>query len=73
MNIEKIKERLQKVESDEVLQNLIAQADARYILLNTAEQKENFPNYTIQDDKLNILAFHYLDIGCSFAEKKDWI
>lgn len=70
MNIEKINARLHQLENDETLQNLIAQADARYILFNTAEKRENFPAYTIKDDNLNILAFHYLDIGCSFAEQE---
>jgi replicative superfamily II helicase len=70
MNIEENIERLRKVNSDEVLQGLIAQADARYILFNTSEQRENFPAYTIQDGNLNILALYYLEIGCSFAENK---
>ncbi|MDF5691491.1 DEAD/DEAH box helicase [Aquirufa aurantiipilula] len=70
MNIEENLERLKKVNRDKVLQGLVAQADARYILFNTSEQKENFPAYTIQDDKLNILALYYLEIGCSFAENK---
>lgn len=70
MNIEENIERLRKVNSDEVLQGLIAQADARYILFNTSEQRENFPAYTIQDGNLNILALYYLEIGCSFAENQ---
>ena len=70
MNIEQNIGRLRKVNSDRVIQNLIAQADARYILFNTSEQRENFPPYTIQDSNLNILALYYLEIGCSFAENK---
>ncbi len=72
MNIEQNIERLQKINSDEVIQGLIAQADARYILFNTSEQRGNFPAYTIQDDNLNILALYYLEIGCSFAESQSF-
>lgn len=36
MNIEQNIERLRKVNGDELLQGLIAQADARYILFNNA-------------------------------------
>ncbi|MBL7789352.1 MAG: DEAD/DEAH box helicase [Chitinophagales bacterium] len=71
MNIERNIERLRKVNSDELLQGLIAQADARYILFNTSEQRENFPAYTIQDNNLNILALYYLEIGCSFGENQN--
>ena len=71
MNIEQNIERLRKVNGDELLQGLIAQADARYILFNTSEQRENFPAYTIQDNNLDILAFYYLEIGCSFGENQN--
>lgn len=70
MNIEKNIERLKRLTNDESIQGQIAQADARYILFNTGENKENFPKYTIEDDKLNILALYYLEIGCSFAENE---
>jgi len=70
MNIELNIERLQKINADKVIQGLIAQADARYILFNTSEQRENFPAYTIQDENLVVLALYYLEIGCSFAEKQ---
>ena len=64
--------KLNKIEQDGIIQNLIAQADSRYILLNTAEEKGNFPAYTIKDDKLGILAFYYLHLGCSLAESQDF-
>lgn len=70
MNIERNVERLKRINGDETIQGLIAQADARYILFNTAENIENFPKYTIEDDKLNILALQYLEVGCSFAENE---
>lgn len=57
MNIEHVEKSYQELESDSTLQNLIAQANARYILYNTEESKENFPRYTIKDEQLNILAF----------------
>jgi hypothetical protein len=71
MNIEQNIERLRKLNSDELIQGLIAQADARYILFNTSEQRENFPAYTIQDDNLSILALYYLEVGCSFGENQN--
>lgn len=71
MNIEQNLERLRRINGDNLIQNLIAQANARYILLNTSEERENFPAYTIQDSNLNILAFYYLEIGCSFGENLD--
>ena len=71
MNIEENIKRLQKVNDDQVIQGLIAQADARYILFNTSEERENFPAYTINDGNLNILALYYLEIGCSFAENQN--
>ncbi len=68
MTFDKIQEKLDRIENDSTLQNLIAQANARYILYNTSESIENFPKYTIKDDKLNLLAFHYLNLGCRFIE-----
>jgi hypothetical protein len=70
MNNELIRESLNRLDEDRVVQNLIAQANARYILLNTSEESANFPPYTIQDNNLNILAFHYLNLGCSYAENQ---
>ena len=68
MTFDQIQEKLDRIEKDPTLQNLIAQANARYILYNTSESTENFPKYTIKDDKLNLLAFHYLNLGCRFIE-----
>src|SRR5690554_7204883 len=70
MTIDEIQDKLDRVEKDSTLQNLIAQANARYILYNTSERIENFPKYTIKDDKLNLLAFHYLNLGCRFIENE---
>ena len=68
MTFDQVQEKLDRIEKDSTLQNLIAQANARYILYNTSESYENFPKYTIKDDKLNLLAFHYLNLGCRFIE-----
>lgn len=68
MTTEKITEGLSRLNNDRVIQNLIAQANARYILLNTAE--ENFPPYTISDSELNLLALQYLNFGCCYAENQ---
>ena len=70
MTFDQIQEKLDRIEKDSTLQNLIAQANARYILYNTSESIENFPKYTIKDDKLNLLAFHYLNLGCRFIENE---
>jgi hypothetical protein len=70
MRLEHIEESFERLESDTTLQNLIAQANARYILYNTGEDKSNFPRYTIKDDQLNILAFKYLNIGCNYFENR---
>jgi len=72
MNIERNIERLRRLDGDTFVQNLIAQANSRYILLNTQENRENFPRYTIVDSSLDILALYYLEIGCSFAENRDF-
>jgi replicative superfamily II helicase len=71
MNIEQNINRYKRINGDSLIQNFIAQANARYILFNTSENRANFPPYTIEDGSLNILAFYYLEIGCSFAENKD--
>lgn len=68
MNIEHIEKNYLALESDKALQNLIAQANARYILYNTGESIDNFPRYTIKDEQLNVLAFKYLNIGCNYFE-----
>lgn len=72
MNIEHIEESYRALESDSTLQNLIAQANARYILYNTRESLQNFPRYTIKDEQLNILAFKYLNIGCNYFENRNY-
>ncbi|MDR1501215.1 MAG: DEAD/DEAH box helicase, partial [Prevotella sp.] len=72
MNIEYIEESYRALESDSTLQNLIAQANARYILYNTRESQQNFPRYTIKDGQLNILAFKYLNIGCNYFENRNY-
>lgn len=71
MNNERAIERLDRLESDSSIQNLIAQSDSKYILFNVKEPEENFPNYTIGlDEKLTSIAFSYLSIGCSLAENE---
>lgn len=68
MNVNDLIQQIEKVDNDSYLQNLIAQANARYILYNTQETNDDFPNYTLRDDKLELLAFYYLDKGASLAE-----
>lgn len=64
--------RLNRVDEDKYIQNMIAQANARYILLNTSSNISSFPNYTIKDSNLNILAFYYLHNGCQLAENQSF-
>lgn len=70
MTNERIVRILGRLNDDRTIQNFIAQANARYILLNTAEDRGGFPQYTIADDRLNMLALQYLNLGCSFAENE---
>jgi replicative superfamily II helicase len=71
MTTEEIERKLTSLESDSFIQNMIAQANSRYILFNTQEGRENFPPYTIQDENLNLLALYYLELGCCYAENQD--
>lgn len=68
MNIQQANSLLSKLEEDDILQNFINQANSKFILLSVNEPIENFPRFTIEDFKINLLAFKYLSVGCSFAE-----
>lgn len=70
MNLENIQQHLQRLNGDRVIQNFMAQADARYILFNTGEDPQNFPPYTIDNERLNILALQYLNLGAGLAENQ---
>jgi hypothetical protein len=70
MSIEKTLEDIQKLNEDKYLHDRIAQLNARYILFNTNESKENFPNYSVRDNEMTLLAFQYLNLGCRLAEKQ---
>src|SRR5689334_10688839 len=72
MKDEVIRQKLGVLNRDNLIQNFISQANARYILLNTSEARDNFPPYTIIDDNLNLLALYYLNFGCSFAENNNF-
>ncbi|MGJ1322492.1 DEAD/DEAH box helicase [Sphingobacterium faecium] len=71
MTNEVIGQKLERLNDDGVIQSLIAQANARYILLNTREENGNHPPYTIKDESLNVLALQYLNLGCSYAENRE--
>ncbi|WP_413480129.1 DEAD/DEAH box helicase [Carnobacterium maltaromaticum] len=67
MNIENVEERFEKYEKDSIVQNLIAQADSRFILYMAREPTENFPNYSYMlDEKCLHIAFSYLEMGWDF-------
>lgn len=72
MNIDKAVEMFKRIEQDAYAQNLIARANARYILFGVNEPRENFP--PTLESNLNsgsdALAFSYLSIGCTLAESQ---
>ncbi|MFK5893042.1 MAG: DEAD/DEAH box helicase [Pseudomonadota bacterium] len=70
MNIDKALELFVEFESDSFVQNLIAQSNAKNILLEVKEPEENFPKFTEGlDERITSIAFTYLSIGCSLREK----
>ncbi|WP_036933103.1 hypothetical protein, partial [Pseudoalteromonas sp. BSi20439] len=72
MDIVKAQELFEKLENDEFAQNLIAQSNAKNILLAVKEDEANFPNFTEGlTERVNGIAFAYLSIGCSIAEKSE--
>jgi hypothetical protein len=60
--------KIEEYNSNKYLQNQIAQLNARYILFNTNEDKDSFPNYKLKEDNLTLLGFQYLNLGCRLAE-----
>lgn len=67
MNYETAYNYFSNYETDEIIQNYIAQANSRYILYNAGEPIKNFPKYTQGlDVKCTHIAFGYLDCGCCF-------
>ncbi len=72
MDIEKAQELFDKLENDEFAQNLIAQSNAKNILLAVKEDEINFPNFTEGlTDRINGIAFAYMSIGCAITEKRE--
>lgn len=70
MNIDKAHTIFKELEEDIFAQNLIAQANAKNILLVANEPFENFPEFTEKlDEKVNYIAFSYLSVGCTLLEK----
>lgn len=72
MNLEISTKLFEKYEADTIIQNYIAQANSRYILYNSNEPTENFPQYTVAlDEKCLHIAFSYLNFGwCFFYEEQ---
>ncbi|OYQ69135.1 hypothetical protein B9T13_10070 [Wohlfahrtiimonas chitiniclastica] len=70
MDIIKAQELFDKLENDKFAQNLIAQSNAKNILLTVKEDEANFPNFTEGlTERINSIAFAYLSIGCTITEK----
>lgn len=71
MTIEKALNLFEKLENDGAVQNLIAQANAKNVLLEVNELTENFPNFTENlDEKINSIAFSYLSVACTLKENQ---
>lgn len=72
MDTVKAQKLFDKLENDEFAQNLIAQSNAKNILLAVKEDEANFPNFTEGlTDRVNSIAFAYLSIGCAITEKSE--
>lgn len=70
MNIDKALGLFAEFESDSFVQNLIAQSNAKNILLEVKEPEENFPNFIKGlNERVTSIAFTYLSIGCALREK----
>lgn len=73
MNIKKALQRFETLEHDDFVQNLIAQSNAKNILLTVKEDEANFPKFTEKlTEKINSIAFAYLSIACAIAEKHEF-
>lgn len=71
MTIEKALKLFENLENDTFAQNLIAQANAKNILLEVNNQPIKFPNFTEDlDEKINSIAFSYLSIACTLKENQ---
>lgn len=71
MNVDHAYKIYEQLEKDAFAQNLIAQANAKNILLVANEPFENFPEFTENlDDKINHIAFSYLSVGCTLLENE---
>tara|TARA_R110002072_G_scaffold287464_5_gene453181 strand:+ start:18249 stop:21650 length:3402 start_codon:yes stop_codon:yes gene_type:complete len=71
MNNEHTLTTINELNGDKYLQDRIAQLNARYILFNTNENRDNFPNYSVKDEEMTLLAFQYLNLGCRLVENDD--
>ncbi|MCS6205567.1 DEAD/DEAH box helicase [Shewanella baltica] len=72
MNVVKAQELFDTLENDDFAQNLIAQSNAKNILLAVKEDEASFPNFTEGlTDRVNSIAFAYLSIGCAITEKSE--
>lgn len=70
MKIERAQEVFDLLEQDGVIQNIVNRANSRSILFAVKEPLENFPKFLLNDNRLRLLAFEYLAIGCTFAENE---
>ncbi|UPW20123.1 DEAD/DEAH box helicase [Agarivorans sp. TSD2052] len=69
MNIDNALNLFAEFESDSFVQNLIAQSNAKNILLEVKEPEENHPSFTEGlDERITSIAFTYLSIGCALRE-----
>lgn len=67
--LEKALELYGQLEKDSFAENLIAQANARYILFGVNEDIEKFPQFSPNlNERIDTIAYSYLSAGCYFAE-----
>jgi superfamily II DNA or RNA helicase len=70
LNIDNALNLFDKFEGDKFVQSLIAQSNAKNILLEVKESEENFPNFTEGlNERITSIAFTYLSIGCALRDK----
>jgi len=68
MKLERARELGEILEKDKQIQNLIDRNNSRFILYSVDEPLENFPNFNLNDTRIRLLAFEYLNVGCTYAE-----
>ncbi len=68
----KIIDQLEEALTEDYYKKLIAQIDARHILEQTFEKKDNYPKFDVHlQEKITHLAYLEIMVGCSLIEQDD--